>query len=231
MDKNFLQALLLLSVVQLFFRKAKGYLRKTQLMHDMRAKRILIKRAVVKSAQASAEFAARHNHLVKKGRRVYLRHLKSLLDDPHQPLLDPAVRGVAIKFAKLPFGFIQDSCEGHFYKTQECFPENRVSLDKIEPRQKLFFDRAYFDVILDYSQPALELRAALKKLEKSNHFIKVLGTELPFMPTIITLRFEKGKQVTKKQALQIQRQNHLMISLFEKIVDGFVENYGVPVKL
>ncbi len=185
-------------------------------------------RVVSQAKRPHAELIAKQNERLATERPIYIASLNSLLNDPKQLLLDPAVRNVAIKFAKLPFAFIRDSCEGHFYpKEADKNPFTRVPLENVKPGQKLQFDKAYFEIELDYSPAAMHLRAALKDLGRKCRFVKALTAPGIQGIMLVAKQPPSEKIVDKKEAIEIQQRNLRAIQEFEKVVDLFVGKHGI----
>ncbi len=177
------------------------------------------------------DFIAKQNREFARNRRFYITQLKRFLKGPKQLLLDPAVRNVAIKFAKLSFAFIMDSCQGHLYpEGANKNPFTRVLLENVKLGQKLQFDKAYFEIVLNHSPASMHLRAALKDLERKCPFVETLTGPGTQGVMLIAKQPLKEKLVDKKEAKQIQQRNLRFIQEFEKLVDSFVEKYGIGAK-
>ena len=112
-------------------------------------------------AKMSPAEIAKYNGGVAKHRLTKLNELRSLLRDKKVGplLLDLETRGVARKFAKLPFGCITDSCAGHFMDSP--LIEERIALEKIKSNQRVYASGADFELALDFSPQAMEFRKAL----------------------------------------------------------------------
>jgi hypothetical protein len=179
-------------------------------------------------ARMSAEQIAEYNASIAKTRERKLSGLRSLLRDKRvgNTMLDPETRGVAKKFARLPFGCIHDSCAGHF--ADKPIRGKRVSLEKMKPGQKFFASGSKFELILDLSPAAMEFRGALGKFNKKFAFRPVL-----WAGSIIIVRvpIKREKRFGRRQAAEIRKLHLQLIKEFESLVGGFAAKYGVKVKL
>ena len=177
--------------------------------------------------EMSPEEVRDYNESVAKERAIKLQGLRRLLREKkiRLPLLDVETRAIARKFAKLPFGYINDSCAGHF--SESLLGRKRFSLEEIGPRQRVFASGADFEIRLDLSKPALEFRERLNHFAKKFSFKSVTPgfRQIHVNGPVIIVR------AGRKQAAKIREANLQVIEEFEKFLDYFVEKYGVPVKL
>ena len=142
--------------------------------------------------------------------------------------IERAVRRVAKKFARLPFGCINECCEGHFYRENAASIDDRIPLGKAAAGEKLLFEPGYFELELDLSAAAMEFRAALQQLKKMPG-VRIRGgsaiLNVEFIPKL------SEKPFSKNQALAIWAGQLRFIQNFEALVDRFVAKYGVKVRL
>ncbi|MDP2973638.1 MAG: hypothetical protein Q8N60_01170, partial [Candidatus Diapherotrites archaeon] len=179
-------------------------------------------------ARMSAEQIAEYNASIAKTRERKLSGLRSLLRDKRvgNTMLDPETRGVAKKFARLPFGCITDSCAGHF--ADKPIMRKRVSVEKMKLGQKFFASGSKFELIVDLSPAAMEFRRALGKFNKRFAFRPVLWAGAVI---IVRVPIKREKRFGGMQAAEIRRLNLQLINKFESLVGGFAAKYGVEVKL
>jgi len=179
-------------------------------------------------ARMAPKEIANYNEGVAKHRLAKLKELRSLLRDKKVGplLLDLETRGVARKFARLPFGCICDSCAGHLM--DEPIMGERIALEKIGPNQKVFATGADFELALDFSPQAMEFRKALEEFDKRVPFARVTwGGSLSY----VSVPINPSKKFGKRDAVEIRKLNLRFLEEFEKLVDGFAKKYGVRVKL
>ncbi len=183
--------------------------------------------------QISASEIAEWNKKIAARRKEKLRELRSLLRDKKigHLLLDLETRPVARKFAKLPFGFINDSCAGHFYKKGKQDPFHRVSLEDVKQNQTLQFEAAVFELSVDYSPAGLHFSSALKAFVRKNPFVTIVAS--PYFPSFFVRPkgIPKETTVSMKEALKMRERNLLFLKEFERFLEPFVKKYGVPVRL
>jgi len=138
--------------------------------------------------------------------------------------LDPAVRRVTIKFSQLPFGYIMDNCEGHFYRDKKC--SEKVALAKVKPGEPLWYTAAHFEIVLSRAPEAAEFIEAVGGLAKKLGFVQVLGDRGHIeIDTVYNRRFFSLEPITKNEACKVREQNLQFIREFETLVDGFARKY------
>jgi len=140
-----------------------------------------------------------------------LRELRTLLREPGG--IDPAVRRVTVKFARLPFAAITDNCEGHFFldsarhkKISLKAIEKGIAAGKIPPNAKIYWKPAYFEILVNGSKAAEEFSGARAK-------------EVPPMLP------DSTEPVTIETARKIRAHNLRHISAVEKVADRFIAKY------
>jgi len=179
-------------------------------------------------AKMSPAEIAKYNEGVAKHRLKKLDELRSLLRDKKVGplLLDLETRGVARKFARLPFGCISDSCAGHFMDSP--IIGERLALEKIKQNQRVYASGADFELVLDFSPQAMEFRKALEEFDKRVPFGKVTWAGSMIY---VSVPVNKGKKFGRRQAMEIRKANLRFLEEYEKLVGSFAEKYGVKVRL
>jgi len=186
----------------------------------------------------NAVTAARETSRIKKGiaqrnlwfvaqRESQLRKFGKELRDKKDGI-EPNVRSVSIKFTRLPFGFLTDSCGGHFSNDEWVERNSEVFPGKLKPGKRMYFKGANFEMLLDHSPEANEFRAALKKIKEKHPWVSFLdsgGTQMDF-GMLDTYRLDTLEDVQKCKTA-----NRRFLEDFEKVVGRFVAKYGIGVRL
>lgn len=138
--------------------------------------------------------------------------------------LEPNIRSVSIKFTQLPFGFITDSCGGHFSNKKWVGRNSEVFPGKLTPGKHLYFKGANFEMHLDHSPEANEFRAALENVKEKHPWVTFLGSEGIQMDfgMLDTYRLDTLGDVQKCKTA-----NRRFLEDFEKVVNRFVRKYGI----
>ena len=159
-------------------------------------------------------------------RKRMIKHLRKLLQEP-RGCLDPATRSVAIKFSRLLFVYINDCCEGHFYRKER---RKTIPVEKIKSNERVYFETADFEILYGLFRESSEFFQALKAMEKKNPFVSVTDAG-DIILVAAKPGFKVPERVTKAQALKLREANLECIRAFEGVVDRFVEKYGVKSNL
>lgn len=158
------------------------------------------------------------NEKFARARKERLAWLKILLRTKN---IDPKIVRIAEKFARLPFAYIRDSCEGHFRRTSDS--TRNLRLEALPENAFVHYFGAEFEIVHNSSREATEFRNELLKLEQKLPFVIIAPGK-----TFVNLMVEMEgtllkKRISKQKALQIVKENQMFLGEFERIVDKFLQ--------
>ena len=167
-----------------------------------------------------------HRKLFAAKRSKIIQDLARMIKRNGPGVHDKAVRKITGKINKLSFAFVEEDCEGHFYK--------RGTTDKVNPRtvrdgQKLYFKRASFDIVLSRTKEAMAFKDAIFDVFRKEPFRKNVFLEIGFgqvsFPLFLFFSPQTGKRkrepFTKADIQEVLMQRNKVLKALEAIVDKF----------
>jgi len=169
------------------------------------AHRVLLAKPMQRSRAQIAQF----NRNFAAERRKHLALLK------HRST-EPLIKKLSDKFSLLPFAYISDACQGHFYESKGS--KKKAGISSYPAKKYFYFRNSHFEIKLNLSAQAERFKQRLVELVETLPFVNVGELTATIIEVESHLK-RNGERVRQPTALQITADNRRFFKELEAIVN------------